>query len=142
MHSLHPIYCWSLKSQMKRVQFFDLKIEVQGGSLQWGQPWIWTQCWWSQVGKLSVNTFSLQIYTCLQMFIEVPLFVHNNFYLQLQLSPKTWFSIQLTRYPLELHMVHRNIHDDTVKEALTHQNGLTVLGFKFKIVDDENVNET
>ena len=47
-----------------------------------------------------------------------------------------------TRYPLELHMVHRNIHDDTVKEALTHQNGLTVLGFKFKIVDDENVNET
>ena len=45
-----------------------------------------------------------------------------------------------SRYPLELHMVHRNIHDDTVEEALTHENGLTVLGFKFKIVDDENVN--
>ena len=44
------------------------------------------------------------------------------------------------RYPLELHLVHRNIHDDTVQEALTHENGMTVLGFKFKIVDDENVN--
>ena len=45
-----------------------------------------------------------------------------------------------SRYPLELHLVHRNIHDDTVQEALTHENGMTVLGFKFKIVDDENVN--
>ena len=44
-----------------------------------------------------------------------------------------------SRYPLELHLVHRNIHDDTVQEALTHENGMTVLGFKFKIVDDENV---
>ena len=45
----------------------------------------------------------------------------------------------LARYPLELHLVHRNIHDDTVQEALTHENGMTVLGFKFKIVDDEDV---
>ena len=36
------------------------------------------------------------------------------------------------RYPLELHMVHRNIHDETVSEALEHENGLTVLGFKFQ----------
>merc|ERR1719219_2873758 len=47
-------------------------------------------------------------------------------------------SVDGVKYPLELHLVHRNIHDDTVQEALTHQNGLTVLGFKFKIVDDEN----
>ena len=47
--------------------------------------------------------------------------------------------ITVARYPLELHLVHRNIHDDTVQEALTHENGMTVLGFKFKIVDDEDV---
>ena len=44
-----------------------------------------------------------------------------------------------TRYPLELHMVHRNIHDDTIQEALRHENGLAVLGFKFKIEDDKYV---
>ena len=37
-------------------------------------------------------------------------------------------------YPSELHMVHRNIHDEEVSEALEHENGLTVLGFKFQIV--------
>ena len=31
-------------------------------------------------------------------------------------------------------MVHRNIHDEEVSEALEHENGLTVLGFKFQIV--------
>lgn len=31
-------------------------------------------------------------------------------------------------------MVHRNIHDETTKEALEHENGLTVLGFKFELV--------
>jgi len=41
------------------------------------------------------------------------------------------------KFPLELHLVHRNIHDETVEEALDHENGLTVLGFKFKVVDDE-----
>ena len=49
------------------------------------------------------------------------------------------YKITMARYPLELHLVHRNIHDDTVQEALTHENGMTVLGFKFKIVDDEDV---
>ena len=44
--------------------------------------------------------------------------------------------ILLYRYPLELHMVHRNIHDETVSEALEHENGLTVLGFKFQLVKD------
>ena len=37
-------------------------------------------------------------------------------------------------YPAELHMVHRNIHDEEVSEALEHENGLTVLGFKFQVV--------
>ena len=46
-----------------------------------------------------------------------------------------------SRYPLELHLVHRNIHDDTVEEALEHENGLTVLGFKFKVVDEEKVSD-
>ena len=31
-------------------------------------------------------------------------------------------------------MVHRNIHDKTVTEALEHENGLAVLGFLFEIV--------
>ena len=33
-------------------------------------------------------------------------------------------------------MVHRNIHDEKVSEALEHENGLTVLGFKFQVVND------
>jgi len=45
-------------------------------------------------------------------------------------------SIDGHKYPLELHMVHRNIHDETVSEALEHENGLTVLGFKFQVVPD------
>jgi len=43
-------------------------------------------------------------------------------------------------YPLELHMVHKNIHDDTIEEALAHEDGLTVLGFKFEFVDDKKEN--
>ena len=31
-------------------------------------------------------------------------------------------------------MVHRNIHDEEVSEALEHENGLTVLGFKFQVL--------
>ena len=31
-------------------------------------------------------------------------------------------------------MVHRNIHDEEVSEALEHENGLTVLGFKYQVV--------
>lgn len=46
-------------------------------------------------------------------------------------------SIDGHKYPIELHMVHRNIHDEEVAEALEHENGLTVLGFKFQVVDDE-----
>ena len=33
-------------------------------------------------------------------------------------------------------MVHRNIHDEAVSEALEHENGLTVLGFKFELVKE------
>ena len=40
-------------------------------------------------------------------------------------------------YPAELHMVHRNIHDEKVPKALEHENGLTVLGFKFQVVKKE-----
>jgi len=45
-------------------------------------------------------------------------------------------------YPLELHMVHKNIHDYNVSESLTHENGLTVLGFKFEISDDPTLRNT
>jgi len=40
-------------------------------------------------------------------------------------------------YPLELHMVHKNIHDEALSDALAHEDGLTVLGFKFEFVDDK-----
>ena len=33
-------------------------------------------------------------------------------------------------------MVHRNIHDEEVSEALEHENGLTVLEFKFQVIMD------
>eukprot|EP00088_Acartia_fossae_P070033 TRINITY_DN9276_c0_g1_i1.p1 TRINITY_DN9276_c0_g1~~TRINITY_DN9276_c0_g1_i1.p1 ORF type:complete len:375 (+),score=66.16 TRINITY_DN9276_c0_g1_i1:43-1167(+) len=42
-------------------------------------------------------------------------------------------------YPLELHMVHRNVHDETVAEAVEHENGITVLGFKFQMIEDDGV---
>ena len=45
-------------------------------------------------------------------------------------------------YPAELHMVHRNIHDEEVSEALEHENGLTVLGFKFQVVKKAKVKNT
>jgi len=43
-------------------------------------------------------------------------------------------------YPLELHMVHKNIHDEKLEDALAHEDGLTVLGFKFEFVDDKKQN--
>jgi len=46
-------------------------------------------------------------------------------------------SVDGVKFPLELHMVHKNIHDETLKDALSHENGITVLGFKFQVVDDE-----
>ena len=49
-------------------------------------------------------------------------------------------SIDGHKYPMELHMVHRNIHDEEVTEALEHENGLTVLGFKFQVsFDHKNI---
>ena len=36
-------------------------------------------------------------------------------------------------YPIELHMVHKNIHDASVKDAVSHENGLCVLGFVFDL---------
>jgi len=38
-------------------------------------------------------------------------------------------------YPLELHMVHKNIHDESIDAALGHENGLCVLAFLFDIVE-------
>jgi len=38
-------------------------------------------------------------------------------------------------FPLELHMVHKNIHDESIDEALSHENGLCVLAFVFDIVE-------
>jgi len=38
-------------------------------------------------------------------------------------------------YPLELHMVHKNIHDLSIDDALCHENGLCVLAFVFEVVD-------
>ena len=37
--------------------------------------------------------------------------------------------------PIQLlpHPDSRNIHDQTVAEAVEHENGLTVLGFKFQV---------
>ena len=40
-------------------------------------------------------------------------------------------------YPLELHMVHKNIHDNSIEDALAHDNGLCVLAFVFEVVDYE-----
>ena len=39
-------------------------------------------------------------------------------------------------------MVHKNIHDYNVSESLKHENGLTVLGFKFEISDDPTLRNT
>ena len=41
-------------------------------------------------------------------------------------------------YPLELHMVHKNLHDETIEDALTHENGLCVLAFLFEIVKEND----
>jgi len=54
-------------------------------------------------------------------------------------APGSEHKIDGKSYPLELHMVHRNVHDETVAEAVEHENGITVLGFKFQVVDDEEV---
>jgi len=40
-------------------------------------------------------------------------------------------------YPLELHMVHKNVHDPSVGDALNHENGVCVLGFLFTLVKDD-----
>jgi len=40
-------------------------------------------------------------------------------------------------FPLELHMVHKNVHDPSVGDALNHENGICVLGFLFTLVKDD-----
>ena len=46
-------------------------------------------------------------------------------------------TIDSVAFPLELHMVHKNVHDPSVGEALTHENGICVLGFLFTLVKDD-----
>merc|ERR1719312_50337 len=41
-------------------------------------------------------------------------------------------------YPLELHMVHKNVHDASVGGALAHENGICVLGFLFTVIKDDS----
>jgi len=46
------------------------------------------------------------------------------------------------QYALEVHMVHKNIMDDTVEEALQHANGIAVLAFKFELAEmNTNTND-
>ena len=40
-------------------------------------------------------------------------------------------------FPLELHMVHKNSHDPSIGDALSHENGICVLGFLFALVKDD-----
>ncbi|KAK9692925.1 Eukaryotic-type carbonic anhydrase [Popillia japonica] len=44
------------------------------------------------------------------------------------------------RYPIEMHIVHRNRKYESVAEALNHADGLTVLGIFFQIKEKENKN--
>ena len=39
---------------------------------------------------------------------------------------------------LELHMVHKNIHDQFIDESKKHEDGLTVLAFRFKAVGNKD----
>merc|ERR1712098_329218 len=38
---------------------------------------------------------------------------------------------------VEMHMVHKNVHDPSVGDALNHENGVCVLGFLFTLVKDD-----
>jgi len=40
-------------------------------------------------------------------------------------------------FPMELHMVHKKVHDETVEDAPLHESGLCVLGFMFDIVESD-----
>ncbi|XP_025830337.1 carbonic anhydrase 15-like [Agrilus planipennis] len=42
------------------------------------------------------------------------------------------------RYPMEMHMVHRNKNYPTMEEAMKHADGLTVLAFFYKLHEDNN----
>ncbi|CAD6244854.1 GSCOCG00013504001-RA-CDS [Cotesia congregata] len=44
------------------------------------------------------------------------------------------------RYPMEMHIIHRNKLYTDIEEAQGHKNGLVVLGIFFQLQDDDNVN--
>jgi len=54
-------------------------------------------------------------------------------------EPGSEHQIDGKSYPLQLHMVYKSIQDETIETAVSHKNGLAVLGFKFQVVPD-NVN--
>jgi len=51
-------------------------------------------------------------------------------------GPGSEHKINGNGYPLEVHFVHKSIHDATLQAAVSHQNGLAVLGFVFQIVPE------
>lgn len=46
------------------------------------------------------------------------------------------------RYPMEMHIIHRNRKYDTVPEALKHEDGLCVLGFFYQLKEVESAELT
>lgn len=43
------------------------------------------------------------------------------------------------RYPMEMHIIHRNRKYATVSEAVIYRDGLTVLGFFYQVILYENI---
>ncbi|XP_031777946.1 carbonic anhydrase 1 isoform X2 [Nasonia vitripennis] len=43
-----------------------------------------------------------------------------------------------TRYPMEMHLIHRNTKYPNLENALRHEDGLTVLGVFFHLEEDDN----
>ncbi|XP_065561193.1 carbonic anhydrase 7-like [Artemia franciscana] len=53
-------------------------------------------------------------------------------------SEHTIDGVGLFRYPVEVHLVHRNTKYTSVEEALAHRDGLTVIGVLFEISAEDN----
>ena len=51
----------------------------------------------------------------------------------LQMSLKQFLRIQGSSRQKYSKFCYRNVHDETVGEAVEHENGITVLGFKFQV---------
>ncbi|XP_007894777.1 carbonic anhydrase 4a isoform X2 [Callorhinchus milii] len=55
-------------------------------------------------------------------------------------TPGAEHTIDGTRYPMEMHIVHRNEKYKNMEEALNHTDGVAVLGFLFKETKEINSN--